>query len=144
MVLMAASYYGHQRGRQSHTINVLQLQGMAFREINQALTDSIRGTSDQLIAAVANVASYEALFGEHRDFHLHINGLRQMVALRGGLQALGLDGLLARILLWIDANSAHIVGSRIVFDRATFPSNFQHPTPDPLRFAGRSSPRPTQ
>lgn len=138
VVLMAASHFGNQRGSQSHTVNTLQLRGMAFREINRALEDSSRATSDQLIAAVAKMASYEALFGDAEVFHMHTAGLRQMVTLRGGLQALGLDGLLARILLWIDSNAAHITSSQVIFDKATFPSSVQHPIPDPQRFTGRS------
>ena len=59
-----------------------------------------------------------------------------MVSLRGGLPALGLDGLLERILLWIDVNAAHITGSHVFFDTAAFPSTARHPRPDPRRFTG--------
>lgn len=143
VVLMAASHYKNQRGAQSHPIDVLQLRGMAFREINKALEDPARATSDQLIAAVAKMAAYEAVFGDREVVHLHMAGLRQMVMLRGGLQALGLDGLLERILLWIDSNAAHITNSQIIFDKATFPSSVKHPRPDPQRFTGRISQRPS-
>lgn len=136
VMLMAASHYGNVRGSRSHTIDILQLRGMAISEINGALEDPNRATSDQLIAAVASMASYEALFGDRRIFNTHMTGLLRMVSLRGGLPALGLDGLLERILLWIDANAAHITGSHIYFDRAAFPSNSRHPKPDPHRFAG--------
>ena len=136
MMLMAASHYGNVRGTRSHAIDVLQLRGMAISEINTALEDPARATSDQLIAAVAKMASYEALFGDRNIFNTHMTGLLRMVSLRGGLPALGLDGLLERILLWVDANAAHITGSHIYFDRAAFPSTVRHPRPDPHRFAG--------
>lgn len=109
---------------------------MAIREINGALEDPQRATSDQLIAAVAKMASYEALFGDRQIFNTHMTGLLRMVSLRGGLPALGLGGLLERILLWIDSNAAHITGSHIYFDRAAFPSSAVHPRPDPHRFTG--------
>ena len=136
VMLMAASHFGNVRGPQSHTIDILQLRGMAIREINDALTDSTRATSDQLVAAVAKMASYEALFGDRSIFNTHMTGLLRMVSLRGGLPALGLDCLLERILLWIDANAAHITVSHLYFDRAAFPSTARHPRPDPQRFAG--------
>ena len=136
VMLMAASHYGNVRGSRSHTIDILQLRGMAIREINGALEDPQRATSDQLIAAVAKMASYEALFGDRKIFNTHMTGLLRMVSLRGGLPALGLDGLLERILLWIDSNAAHITGSHIYFDKAAFPSTANHPRPDPHRFAG--------
>ena len=133
---MAVSHYNKVRGSRSNTIDVLQLRGMAIREINSALEDPQRATSDQLIAAVAKMASYEALFGDRQIFNTHMTGLLRMGSLRGGLPALGLGGLLERILLWIDSNAAHITGSHLYFDKAAFPSSARHPNPEPERFAG--------
>lgn len=136
VMLMAASHYTSAYGSRSHPIDLLQLRGMAIREINQSLADPVRGTCDQLIAAVANMASHEALFGDRRVFHTHMTGLLRMVSLRGGLHNLGLRGLLERILLWVDANASHITGSHIYFDRHAFPTTAVHPRPNPTRFAG--------
>lgn len=136
VMLMAASHYTNVKGPRSHSIDLLQLRGMAIREINDALEDPQRATSDQLIAAVAKMASYEALFGDQQIFNTHMTGLLRMVSLRGGLPALGLGGLLERILLWIDANASHITGAKIYFDSAAFPASARHPRPDPQRFAG--------
>lgn len=107
VLLMAVSRDAKAQGRNSHTIDVLQLRAMAIREINSAMTDNDRGTSDQLIAAVANMASYEALFGSRTICNTHMQGLRGMVSLRGGLPALGLDGLLERLILWICSVTSH-------------------------------------
>lgn len=136
VMLMAASHYGNMRSTRAHTIDLLQLRGMAISEINTALTDERRATSDQLIAAVGKMAQYEALFGDRDIFNTHMTGLLRMVTLRGGLPALGLDGLLERILLWIDINSATLLGTHVYFDSAAFPSAAEHPRPDPQRFAG--------
>lgn len=136
VLLLAASRYGRRHGPRSHAIDILQLRGMAIREINQALTVPARGTSDQIIMAVAEMATYEALFGSHEIFNTHMTGLTRMVTLRGGLPALGLDGLIERILLWIDVNVAHVNRSRLYFDRVAFPTRETHPRPDPRRFAG--------
>ena len=136
VMLVAASNYGNVRGSRSHTIDVLQLRGMAISKINKALEDSSRATSDQLIAAVALMAKYEALFGDRSIFNTHMTGLLRMVSLRGGLPSLGLDGLLERMLLWIDSNASHITGTHMYFDKAAFPSTVQHPRPDPHRFGG--------
>lgn len=142
VMLMAASHYGNVRGSKSHTIDILSLRGMAIAEINRALVDPQRATSDQVIAAVSQIASYEALFGDKQIYNTHMTGLLRMVSLRGGLPALGLDGLLERILLWVDSNAAHITGTHIYFDRAAFPSTARHPRPDPHRFAGGLPRRP--
>lgn len=136
VVLVAACQYGHIIGPRSHAIDCLQLRDMAISEINGALKEGSRATSDQLIVAVANMAAYEAVFGDRTIFNTHMTGLLRMVSLRGGLPALGLDGLLERFLLWIDSNASHITRSNPYFDRQTFPSRAQHPRPDPQRFAG--------
>lgn len=135
-MLVAASHFGRIRGSRSHAIDLLQLRGMAIREINRALEDPTRATSDQLIAAVAIMAVYEALFGDKAIFNTHMTGLLRMVSLRGGLPALGLDGLLERILLWIDTNATHVVDTHLYFDKVAFPTSAAHPLPDPERFAG--------
>ena len=137
-MLISASHYGRVRGSKVHAIDLLQLRGMAISEINRALRDETRGTSDQLIAAVAKMASYEALFGDRTICNTHMQGLTRMVSLRGGLPALGLDGFLERMILWVDSNTSHITGTRLYFDRSAFPPSspsVAHPQPDPTRFA---------
>ena len=136
VMLMAAAQFAHVRGPRSHTIDILQLRDMAISEINGALKEGPRATSDQLIVAVANMAAYEALFGDRRIFNTHMTGLLRMVSLRGGLLALGLDGLLERVLLWVDSNASHVTNLNPYFDGQAFPSRTQHPRPDPQRFAG--------
>jgi hypothetical protein len=94
---------------------------MAITEISSALADDTHGITDQLIAAVVQMAAYEALFGDSVICHTHMRGLSRMVNMRGGLSTLGLDGLLERLVLWVDANISHLIGSRLYFDKGTFP-----------------------
>lgn len=131
LMLTAAAHYGKLRGENVHSINLLQLRGMAIQEVNRALQDHRSGgraTSDRMIAAVGKMATYELLFGQRDTFHTHMTGLQRMVSLRGGLQALGLNGLLERILLWIDVNAADITGGPLYFPPAAFSSSLGHPS----------------
>ena len=134
VILVAASRYTKIHGPRSHGIELLQLRGMAIREINTALEDPKRATSDQIVTAVVKMASYEALFGDQNACHTHMTGLLRMVTLRGGLPQLGLDGLLERILLWIDANATYIMGRPIYFDKDAFPTSAVHPRPNPQKY----------
>ncbi|KAK4898812.1 hypothetical protein LTR27_003543 [Elasticomyces elasticus] len=136
VMLVATSHYGRSRGAQAHMIDPLQLRGMAIREINRALEDSVRATSDHLIAAVAHLAYFEALCGNRDAFNTHMTGLLRIVSMRGGLPMLGLNGLLERLLLWIDANATHLLGTRLYFDKSAFPTTAVHPRPNARRFAG--------
>ncbi|KAF2725485.1 hypothetical protein K431DRAFT_215635 [Polychaeton citri CBS 116435] len=136
LMLVAATHYGKARGSKAHAVDLLSLRGLAIRAINEALGDESRATSDQIIIAVSNMAWFEVLFGDPQVYGTHMTGLLRLVSLRGGLPALGLDGLLEKFILWIDANAAHLVRGKVHFDRAVFPSSKRHPHPDPLRFRG--------
>jgi hypothetical protein len=61
------------------------------------------------------MASYEAMFGDQATFEMHMAGLLKMVDMRGGLSSLGLNGMLARICVWIDRNSAMLHNSPLHF-----------------------------
>jgi hypothetical protein len=134
VMLLASAHLAKVRGAHSHTIDMLQLRGMAIQEVNRAMMDQRpgggRATSDAMIAAVGKIATFELLFGQKDTFHTHMTGLQRMVSLRGGLQELGLNGMLERILLWIDANAAEITGTPLYFPPAAFASSTAHPPAD--------------
>jgi hypothetical protein len=54
-----------------------------------------------------------------------------MICLRGGLDRLGLDGLLAKMITWVDFNHAKLHGTTMRFKksiaRCSKPSPFKHP-----------------
>ncbi|USW57573.1 Putative fungal transcription factor [Septoria linicola] len=133
LMLLASAHYAKLRGEGSHNIDMLQLRGMAIQEVNRAMMDhgpQGRATSDRMIFAVGKMATFELLFGQRETFHTHMTGLQRMVSLRGGLQALGLGGMLERMLLWIDANAAEITGGALYFPAAAFTSSRGHPQAD--------------
>ena len=56
------------------------------------------------------MASYEFIYGDRAENHAHMVGLQTMVGLRGGVNCLGLDGLMKRALLWVDKCQAMLTG----------------------------------
>jgi len=95
-------------------------------------------TSDAVVAAVAKMASYEAMFGDAELFHMHMRGLRDMVRARGGLETLGLDGLLMRMVLWIDLNGAFLLNGRPYFRTSRPLAGHVALEPNPQGFLGAS------
>ena len=140
IILIAASHYAADHG--DHQLALRQLKYEAICFINGALRDQRRSLSDQVIGAVAKMASFEAMYGDEESYHTHMMGLHRMVALRGGLAGLGLDGLLARILIWIDLNAAFLIGSRTYFLQDVclldFFNAYCAPSPSPGHFLGAS------
>ncbi|EOO02337.1 hypothetical protein UCRPA7_2093 [Phaeoacremonium minimum UCRPA7] len=100
--------------------HLLQMKCDAIRAINEAFLSEDKRLSDAVIGAVAKMASYEAINGTREAYQVHMAGLEKMVSIRGGLSALGLNGLLRRIIVWIDINSAILQGTPRFFPKATF------------------------
>lgn len=100
--------------------HLIQMKLDAVHAVNEALSLADRRLSDAVIGAVAKMASFEAMYGDVETYRIHMAGLQKMVAMRGGLVALGLGGLLSRIIVWIDVNSSLLLGTPRFFPGATF------------------------
>ena len=136
VLLMAASHYCAVSPHSANLIDLLYLKSKALTEINIALRDPKRATSDAIIGAVMKMAAYEAVFGDSAVFSAHMQGLSLMLKMRGGLGTLGLDGLLERMVVWIDLNAAFICGLDKLFGNEEFPTLVEIEKPDPYHFAG--------
>lgn len=68
---------------------LLRLRGFAIQSIQSALDDQTQHTSDVVITAVSLMATFEGLFGNDEHYRLNMQGLAQIVRLRGGSPALG-------------------------------------------------------
>lgn len=103
-----------------------------------------RYTRDTMIAAAAKMASYEAIFGTgeavslarsycyghpvntSEQFHLHMSTVTRLLRQQGGLTTLGMDGFLARLLSFIDTNSAFLLGTNLYFVEFGLPIGMPH------------------
>lgn len=63
------------------------------------------------------------IWGEPEEYLMHMTGLKKMVTIRGGLERLGVRGILMISLLWSDANCASLL--------RTTPFFAEHDLPDP-------------
>lgn len=113
---------------------VLALKAQAIRSINTAFSQDALRTTDALIGAVAKMASYEAMQGDRESYLVHMQGVRRMVTMRGGLRYLGLGGLLRRIVVWIDLNSGFLLNTPRFFPGEGFADGDDWLEPNPERF----------
>ncbi|KAF2148602.1 hypothetical protein K461DRAFT_298002 [Myriangium duriaei CBS 260.36] len=128
IILIAASHRATTCNKRD-ALNLLRLRTEALDFVQQDLENQSLCLSDQMVGAVAKLASYEAMYGTRESYKVHMEGLRRMVMLRGGIRSLGLNGLLSRLVVWIDNNGAFFTGSSHFFDEAEGscspdPSNF--------------------
>ncbi|KAL6708075.1 hypothetical protein ACN47E_003509 [Coniothyrium glycines] len=59
-----------------------------IKQINTKIARPSSTISDEFIAAVLTMASFEALLGAYDAAHLHTTALQRMLATRGGLSSL--------------------------------------------------------
>lgn len=121
IMLLSASNFASANHLTGLADQLLRLKASAIDLINQDLSSGDgsgngggggggeRWLSDGMIGAVAKMASFEAMHGDAESYTVHMQGLRRMVDLRGGMGSLGLDGLLRRIVVWIDLNSSFLL-----------------------------------
>ncbi|KAL3432436.1 hypothetical protein BDV09DRAFT_127842 [Aspergillus tetrazonus] len=137
IVLLAASNYASvQTEPTDMKLHLLGLRCEAVQAVNKSLELQSSFVSDALIGAIAKMASYEAMYGNPENYAVHMRGLQRAVELRGGLDALGLGGLLRRIVIWIDRNGAFLNGSTLYFPGETFSPGQPLPEPNPGHFLG--------
>lgn len=70
-------------------VRIAYMESFLPQGINEALQDPVRGISDQMLVAVALSAAYEIKHGNGARYQIHMNGLFQMISLRGGLREIG-------------------------------------------------------
>lgn len=70
----------------------------AIRMLNEHIQTQ-RLTTDEAIAAVMQMMLNEWYWGNTSDLTAHLSGLKEMIRLRGGYRNLGLNGLLARLIM---------------------------------------------
>lgn len=136
VLLMGASHYCAVNPGKASLIDLLAIKARALSEINTAIADQKKAVTDATIIAVAKMAAYESIFGDSRVFAAHMLGLQKMLKLRGGLATLGLNGLLERMVVWIDLNACHLTGLSVHLGTEEHPTKVAFEAPDPFHFAG--------
>ncbi|KIX96437.1 uncharacterized protein Z520_07703 [Fonsecaea multimorphosa CBS 102226] len=140
IVLFSASHYAARQNDTTLAETLLRFKQCAISGITQALSPASKGMAlrDEIIAAVAKMASYEAIFGDESAYHCHMEAVEKMLEGRGGLAALGLEGFLSRLLVFIDTNSAFLLNTPLHLSGSSLPkpaNQFIVP-PNPSRFIG--------
>lgn len=95
---------------------VMWFRHQAMRSIQAAL-DSATGfnASDQLIAAVCLLCSWEFQFGDGNSARVHMAGLKTMVNLRGGFHDAKLPSIVRRFLTFVTYDQLWFSGMEPVF-----------------------------
>ncbi|KAF2809470.1 uncharacterized protein BDZ99DRAFT_463264 [Mytilinidion resinicola] len=105
-ILTMVAQHFHLSHGMDETAEVSYYRNEAIRMINQRLVAGDAPPDDALIGAVALLANCETSNGSAEGSSIHINGLNQMVQLRGGILAFEENAVLQRVLTWTDFSFA--------------------------------------
>ncbi|CZR56053.1 uncharacterized protein PAC_05941 [Phialocephala subalpina] len=114
-MLHAVMHHALVHGEEGGEEEALALKSEAISLVNRKLEDPVEGISDVTIAVVANLVQFENQSGNIELSSVHMRGLQRMIALRGGLNVLGLAGVLRRKILWGDLLNATLAGTEPQF-----------------------------
>ena len=95
---LGASHHDIVRGFQQDSALTVALKIEVIREINENLVGPPDEVNDLTLIAILHVLAAEIVNGDRNALKAHINGLQIIVQERGGLEELGLNGLVASIL----------------------------------------------
>jgi Fungal specific transcription factor domain len=89
---------------------ILIQKGKTISLINQGLQKGQAALKDDVLYAVAAIALSEDRLGNHAACRTHLDGLRHMIKLRGGIKSLRKNAVLCAALMWAEVSvSNHVV-----------------------------------
>ncbi|KAF4637994.1 hypothetical protein G7Y89_g74 [Cudoniella acicularis] len=115
LLLLSARSFAKLSLDTSYHITALKHKVGCIHLVNQGLGIPGKQTSDAIIAAVLMLAVEEMLLGDPEVFKAHLKGLQSMVVIRGGLDKLGLGGILKQLALSCDRACGIFTGSEPLF-----------------------------
>ncbi|PMD29986.1 hypothetical protein L207DRAFT_233190 [Hyaloscypha variabilis F] len=95
--LMDSSY-----GRKTPSTRTLEHMGSAITLVNESLNDSQQATRDRVLLTICLMTASHCIFKDYSNHELHVNGMHQIILLRGGIENIRASLLIYRIILWAD------------------------------------------
>ncbi|RYP21722.1 hypothetical protein DL765_002078 [Monosporascus sp. GIB2] len=101
----AATHFSKRNGLVNY-VPVVEHKYRAIKMINQRLSEKEMATCNSTLIAVATMANVEQLSGNRAGWRTHLDGLRQMVAIREQSNGISKNDCVIKSLAWILLSSA--------------------------------------
>lgn len=137
-MLFSASHLASSLDGELDRSSLLELKHLASNSLCSLV--SMGRVDDETISAAAKMACYEAIFGSAKIYCMHMTAVANMISLRGGIEKLGLAGLLARLILFIDTNSAYLLHTHLHIEDNKLPRREPFAFINQARFSGSPDP----
>jgi hypothetical protein len=95
---LGASHHDIMNGLQQDSTTTLTLKTVVMQEISESITVCTSEVTPTTVIAILHLLGAEVVNGSASSIKAHLRGLDLILDQGGGLNALGLDGLIANIL----------------------------------------------
>lgn len=93
----------YNRYQQSDLTTAIKYKMVALRVLNERMSEVTQATMDDTIGTVTAAAGFELFMGTLEAYRVHMDGLQQIIRLRGGFQSLQVSNpQLALFIAWSD------------------------------------------
>ncbi|RDW81854.1 hypothetical protein BP6252_02966 [Coleophoma cylindrospora] len=86
----------------SEATEALVYKGLAIQAINRRFSSRVKPANDENLGVVALLVKFETLRERSDASKAHMQGLVEMIKIRGGLRCITHNPVLVRVLMWID------------------------------------------
>lgn len=101
VILLLSSLDKENKHSQIDTIESRKILDQCLTLLNARVQDPDANTNDHTLVAIASLAAMEADRGNMRALDMHLEGLKKIVQLRGGLDAVrATNAMAASVVFW--------------------------------------------
>ena len=109
ILAFSASTDGVRNGGSERNVAALSFCGDAMRALRERLVEESQSPRDETILAATTLWNVSAVFEDRVAVESHGNAIQGLVAARGGLARLGIGGILAELIKYIEIFSAVVL-----------------------------------
>ncbi|KKY22625.1 hypothetical protein UCRPC4_g03243 [Phaeomoniella chlamydospora] len=130
-IVYAAAQIANIRGDVTPSKADLQVYNRGLHSLHQSMLQQPNRFKDTLIIAAIAAAGFDLTYGRADELRRHVDGIANIIKSIGGLQYLGLGGLAAHLVLWIDFFAAIMLNRQPLYSIPSRP-NITYPGPAPI------------
>lgn len=121
-IVYAAAQLANIRGETAPDHQSLAIYNKSLHLLAKAVRDDPGRFKDVFIVAAIAVAGFDLTHGRVHELRRHLDGLYKIVQSMGGLHYLGMGGLAAHLVLWMDFFGSIMLNRKPLYDLPTRPN----------------------
>ncbi|KAE9364845.1 hypothetical protein N431DRAFT_489314 [Stipitochalara longipes BDJ] len=102
LIAFSSSLMDARSRRNSPSTTTLLHRGSAIRLLQESMNDKLQAVSDKVLATICLVSCSHIIFRDHPEHRSHVEGINQIVALRGGIETLKALPVIYWLVIWSD------------------------------------------